>query len=98
MGLVKVPIVLPLKTTSATLTSSAIVASYIGSVAQYQTVTFPVIRNSLPADNAIVFVMPNETISGLPIPPVQGPELRLIENPVNPVYKLLMVMGRTPKS
>lgn len=97
MGLVKVPIVLPLKTTSATLTSSAIVASYIGSVAQYQTVTFPVIRNSLPADNAIVFVMPNETISGLPIPPVQGPELRLIENPVNPVYKLLMVMGRTPE-
>ncbi|RVT47138.1 UDP-forming cellulose synthase catalytic subunit [Rheinheimera sediminis] len=97
MNRVTLPIVVPSKATPVTLTSGAIVASYIGSVAEYRSLSFPVVRNRLPPENAIVFVMPNETISGLSVPPIKGPELRLIENPVNPVYKLLLVMGRTPE-
>lgn len=97
MNRVTLPIVVPSKATPVTLTSGAIVASYIGSVAEYRSLSFPVVRNRLPPENAIVFVMPNETISGLSVPPIKGPELRLIENPVNPIYKLLLVMGRTPE-
>lgn len=94
---VSIPMVLPGKVSQVTLASGAIVASYFGSVAEHANLSFPVVRNRLPSENAIVFVMPDETIQGLSVPPIKGPELRLIENPVNPISKLLLVQGRTPE-
>ncbi|WP_337840138.1 UDP-forming cellulose synthase catalytic subunit [Rheinheimera sp.] len=97
MNRVSVPVVLPVNASVATLTSGAIVASYIGRVAEYRNLSFPVMRNLIPMENAIVFVTPDERIQGLTLPRIQGPELRLIDNPLSPVYKLLLVMGRTPE-
>lgn len=97
MNRVTVPVVLPANASAATLTSGAIVASYIGRVAEYRHLNFPVMRNLIPMENAIVFVTPDQSIQGLTIPRINGPELRLIDNPLSPVYKLLLVMGRTPE-
>lgn len=95
MNEVIVPMVLPGNASPAALTSGAIVASYLGGVAQYRSLSFPVLRDQLPTENAIAFMLPNERIKGLSVPVIQGPELRLIDHPLNPVYKVLLVMGRT---
>lgn len=95
MNEVVVPMVVPDNASPATLTSAATVASYFGGAAQYRSLSFPVLRDQLPEENVIVFMLPNAVIKALPVPAIQGPELRLMENPLNPLYKVLLVMGRT---
>lgn len=95
MNKVVVPIVLPSNATAAVLASGAIVTSHLGHLAQYSHISFPVLRNKIPLENAIVFVTSNDSVPGLPTLRIEGPELKLINNPLSPLYKLLLVMGRS---
>ncbi|EKE77006.1 Cellulose synthase subunit AB [Gallaecimonas xiamenensis 3-C-1] len=93
MGQVDVPLVLPMDPSQGQLESGAMLASYFGHLAQFRHARFPVFQHSLPTANALALVTGNN-LAGLNLVPPQGPELRLIDNPAAPLYKLLLVMGR----
>ncbi|WP_336407011.1 cellulose biosynthesis cyclic di-GMP-binding regulatory protein BcsB [Gallaecimonas mangrovi] len=94
MGQVTVPLVLPEHPSQTVLESGAILASYFGEKAQFRTASFPVTLNGLPDNNAIALVV-GDNLAGANLPPPTGPELRIIDNPLDPLYKVLVVMGRT---
>ena len=81
--------------TPGKVSAAAIVSSWLGIQADYRGINFPVLRNDMPERNGIVFVKPGETIAGLTVPQVNGPTLQMIDNPINPVYKLMLVIGKT---
>ncbi|WP_312830223.1 cellulose biosynthesis cyclic di-GMP-binding regulatory protein BcsB, partial [Pantoea anthophila] len=56
-------------------------------------IRFPVVRGELPENNGILFGHPGERIGTLTFPASNGPMLQLVDNPINPVYKLLLVSG-----
>ncbi|WP_261641840.1 cellulose biosynthesis cyclic di-GMP-binding regulatory protein BcsB [Erwinia mallotivora] len=81
--------------TPGQVSAAAIVSSWMGIQTDYRGIHFPVLRNELPEKNGIIFARPGETIAGLPVPEVSGPTLQLVDNPANPVYKLMLVIGKT---
>lgn len=76
------------------VSAAAILASWLGIQADYRGITFPVLRNQLPEQNGIVFGHPGEKISSLTLPETNVPLLKVVDNPDNPVYKLLLVVGK----
>lgn len=74
--------------------ASAIVSSYLGKVTRHNNLNFQVLQDSLPEQNGIIFARPGEQIGQLTLPQADGPTIQMIDNPLNPVYKLLLVMGR----
>lgn len=80
--------------TPGKVSAAAILSSWLGIQTDYRGINFPVLRNEIPEKNGIVFAQPGETIGGLVVPDVTGPTLQLVDNPVNPVYKLMLVIGK----
>ncbi len=76
------------------ITAAAMLASYFGLRSNYRNVNFPVHLNELPAQNGILFGAPGEKIGDITLPDAAGPILQMVDNPLNPVYKLLLVVGR----
>ncbi|MEA9389914.1 cellulose biosynthesis cyclic di-GMP-binding regulatory protein BcsB [Acerihabitans sp. TG2] len=74
--------------------AASMLASYFGIRSNYRNVDFPVHLDDIPAQNGIVFGAPGEKIAGIILPNVSGPTLAIIDNPLNPVFKLLLVIGR----
>jgi hypothetical protein len=77
------------------VSAAAIVSSWLGIQTDYRGISFPVLRNELPEKNGIVFARPGQMVAGIAIPNVTGPALQIVDNPVNPVYKLMLVIGKT---
>jgi len=75
------------------ISAAALVASWLGIQSDYRGIRFPVVRGELPEQNAILFGHPGDRIGTLTFPPASGPQLTLVDNPNNPVYKLLLVSG-----
>ncbi|VXC63134.1 Cyclic di-GMP-binding protein [Enterobacterales bacterium 8AC] len=75
--------------------AAAIVSSYLGILTRYNNLDFHVLQDALPEQNGIIFARPGEQIGELTLPQADGPTLQLIDNPLNPVYKLLLVMGNS---
>jgi len=73
------------------LTAAAIVASQFGVMSGGKPSTFDVQYNALPAGNGILFGKPGDRIGDVVIASQSGPSLQVIDNPVNPAYKLLVV-------
>ncbi|QTF09464.1 cellulose biosynthesis cyclic di-GMP-binding regulatory protein BcsB [Brenneria izadpanahii] len=94
MGKSAIPVVFGSRPSSQTITAATIVASFFGIRANYRDIYFPVYQDTLPENNAIIFAMPGENVAGLNIPASEGPSLQVIDNPINPIYKLLLVTGR----
>ncbi|MCG8155628.1 cellulose biosynthesis cyclic di-GMP-binding regulatory protein BcsB [Brenneria goodwinii] len=94
MGKSAIPMVFGSTPSSQSITAATIVASILGLHANYRDIEFPVYQNTLPENNAIIFAMPGENIAGLSIPDNDGPAIQIIDNPINPLYKLLLVTGR----
>ncbi|QSX35315.1 UDP-forming cellulose synthase catalytic subunit [Shewanella avicenniae] len=91
---VSIPMIIADDASEKIYESSAVVASYFGSLARFRKVDFPVVNSSLPEQNAIAFVVGNN-LAGISLPEVTGPEIRIINNPLSPLYKVLLVMGRS---
>lgn len=89
-----VPMVFGQAVTPGKVSAAAILSSWFGIQTDYRGVSFPVLRNQLPENNGIIFAQPGETVGGIVVPDVTGPTLRLVDNPVNPVYKLMLVIGK----
>ncbi|WP_435946849.1 cellulose biosynthesis cyclic di-GMP-binding regulatory protein BcsB [Dryocola sp. BD586] len=83
----------PAKTLPEQVGAAALVASWLGIQADYRGISFEALRDKLPEKNGILFGKPGETIGGLTLPQTQGPMLQIVDNPGNPVYKLLLVVG-----
>ncbi len=74
--------------------AASLVASHFGKLASYRSIDFPVFINELPLQNGIIFGSPGEQLGGITLPQVEGPALQMMVNPQNPIYKLLLVIGR----
>ncbi|MGM3159454.1 cellulose biosynthesis cyclic di-GMP-binding regulatory protein BcsB [Dickeya undicola] len=89
-----VPMVFPADVTPEQVSAASLVASWLGMRMDGYGVTFPVIRDALPEKSGMVFGRPGDKVGTLTLPEVTGPTLQLIDNPVNPVYKLMLVIGK----
>ncbi|WP_263064048.1 cellulose biosynthesis cyclic di-GMP-binding regulatory protein BcsB [Dickeya dadantii] len=89
-----VPMVFPADVTPEQVGAASLVASWLGMRMDGYGVTFPVIRDALPEKSGMVFGRPGDKVGTLTLPEVAGPTLQLIDNPVNPVYKLMLVVGK----
>ncbi|MCZ4059659.1 cellulose biosynthesis cyclic di-GMP-binding regulatory protein BcsB [Pantoea sp. LMR881] len=76
-----------------TVSAAALVASWLGIQSDYRGIRFPVVRGELPEKNGILFGHPGDRIGTLTFPAANGPQLQVVDNPNNPVYKLLLVSG-----
>ena len=81
--------------TPGEVSAAAILSSWMGIQADYRGINFPVIRGQLPEKNGVVFGHPGEKIGSLTLPDSEGPSLQIVNNPDNPVYKLLLIIGKT---
>ena len=78
--------------------AAGIIASWFGAKAGWRGQTFPVLYNSLPDRNAIVFATNDNRPDFLrDHPPVKAPTVEMIDHPTNPYMKLLVVFGRDDK-
>ncbi|MFJ2975814.1 cellulose biosynthesis cyclic di-GMP-binding regulatory protein BcsB [Kluyvera sp. NPDC087067] len=78
--------------------AAGIIASWFGAKAGWRGQTFPVLYNSLPDRNAIVFATNDNRPDFLrDHPPVKAPTVEMIDHPTNPYLKLLVVFGRDDK-
>lgn len=75
--------------------AAAMVSSYLGILTRHDNLDFQVLQDALPEQNGIIFARPGEQIGELTLPQADGPTLQVIDNPLNPVYKLLLVMGNS---
>lgn len=83
----------PAKTQPEHVSAAVLVASWLGIQADYRGISFDALHDKLPEKNGILFGKSGESIGGLTLPKSQGPMLQIIDNPGNPVYKLLLVVG-----
>lgn len=91
---VTVPFVLPANADAATLRAAGVVASWLGALASYREMRFPVSRTA-PADaHAIVLATPGAMPADLSLPDITGASVSVMPNPANPARKLLVLAGR----
>lgn len=75
--------------------SAAILASWFGLKAKWRGQSFPVLFNTLPEKNAIVFATNDNKPAFLSNhAPVNAPTIELISSPDNKYVKLLLILGR----
>lgn len=75
------------------VSAAALVASWMGIQSDYRGIRFPVSRGALPERNGILVGHPGDKIGMVTLPASNGPLLQVIDNPDNPVYKLLLIVG-----
>lgn len=94
MGRQQVAMVFPRAPSADLIKSASVVSSFLGLQADYKGIDLPVSLGELPQSNAIVFAHPGVSIGELDIPAASGASLQIINNPRNPIYKLLIVSGK----
>jgi len=94
---VTVPFVLPANADPAVLRAAGVVASWIGALASYREIRFPVSRTAPGDAHAIALVMPGAMPDGIRINKIEGASVRVMPNPANPNRKLLVLAGRNPQ-
>ena len=82
------------KLSTDSLSAAALVASWFGIQADYRGINFDALHDRLPEKNGILIGHPGEQIGGLRLPQADKPTLQIIDNPANPVYKLLLIVGK----
>ncbi len=76
------------------ISAGALISSWMGIQADYRGISFAAYHDRLPEQNGILIGHPGEQIGGLTLPQTTQPLLKIIDNPANPVYKLLLVVGK----
>jgi cellulose synthase (UDP-forming) len=93
-NIVSLPFVLGAEPNAAMAESAAAVASYFGAQAGYRGARFEVFYDELPSENAVVVATADALPTGLNLGAIDGPTLAVIDNPREPLSKLLLVLGR----
>ncbi len=76
------------------ISAGALISSWMGIQADYRGVSFAAYHDRLPEKNGILIGHPGDQIGGFTLPQTPQPLLKVIDNPANPVYKLLLVVGK----
>lgn len=84
----------PEKLTPDTVSAAALISSWMGMQADYRGISFTALSNRLPEKHGIIIGHPGEIVGGLTLPQSDVPLLQIVDNPINPVYKLLLVVGK----
>lgn len=87
----KLPFVFASAPAFGTLKAAGIVSSWFGGLAGYRGAQFPVLLNSLPEGNAVVFLQGDEKIAGLRA--TSSATIAVEQHPSNPNAKILLVSG-----
>lgn len=93
-GIVTLPFVMSAEPSAALVEGAAVVASYFGALAGYRGARFPVHHDELPESNAVVLATTGALPDSIELPEIDGPTLMVMENPRQPLAKLLLVLGR----
>lgn len=93
-SILTLPFIFGAEPTSGLAESAAAVASYFGAQAGYRGVRFPVYYDDLPSTNAVLVATADSLPTEIQLPAIEGPTLAVIENPRQPLAKLLLVLGR----
>lgn len=87
--------VLPERPGNRLLEAAGVLASWFGAQASYRGATFRSQQGgALPASHAVVLATAQTGVPGVPLPPIDGPTLSVVEHPSQPGAKLLLVLGR----
>lgn len=76
------------------VSAAALVSSWFGIQTDYRGISFNALSNKLPEKHGIVIGHPGERVGELTLPQTAKPLLKIIDNPNNPVYKLLLIVGK----
>jgi cellulose synthase (UDP-forming) len=90
-----IPVVFARQPSSSTLQAAGILASWFGIQDDETQMQFPARVASLPSGNAVVLLTGSETLDGIVLPNGDQRSVSLIDNPVDPYGKLLVLRGRT---
>ncbi|MFK3704345.1 cellulose biosynthesis cyclic di-GMP-binding regulatory protein BcsB [Klebsiella sp. NPDC088457] len=83
----------PEKSTADIFSAAALVSSWLGIQADYRGIAFNAMRDRLPERHGILIGHPGDRIGGLTLPQTDKPLLQIVDNPGNPAYKLLLIVG-----
>lgn len=84
----------PEKATPDEVSAAALISSWLGIQADYRGIAVETLFNVMPERNGILIGAPGQDIGGVTLPETATPLLKIIDNPANPVYKLLLIVGR----
>lgn len=73
--------------------TAALLSSWLGIQADYRGIAFNALRDRLPERNGIIIGHPGDQVGGLTLPQTDKPLLQVVDNPGNPSYKLLLIVG-----
>ncbi|HDK6393235.1 cellulose biosynthesis cyclic di-GMP-binding regulatory protein BcsB (plasmid) [Klebsiella variicola] len=74
--------------------TAALVSSWLGIQADYRGIAFNALRDRLPERHGIIIGHPGDQVGGLTLPQTDKPLLQVVDNPGNPTYKLLLIVGQ----
>ncbi|HCB9077699.1 TPA: cellulose biosynthesis cyclic di-GMP-binding regulatory protein BcsB [Klebsiella pneumoniae] len=83
------------KPSADVFSAAALISSWLGIQADYRGIAFSALRDRLPERHGIVIGHPGEQVGGMMLPETDKPLLRIIANPANPAYKLLLIVGKS---
>lgn len=91
----ELPFVFANNPSNGTLEAAGAVASWLGALAGYRGALFPAQLDRLPASgNAVVFATTEHKPTGLNLPPINGPQLMVLDREAPARGKLLLILGR----
>ncbi|MVT04821.1 cellulose synthase regulator BcsB [Enterobacter sp. 10-1] len=89
-----IAIAYPQKSGADIFSTAALVSSWLGIQADYRGIAFNALRDRLPERHGIIIGHPGDQVGGLTLPQTDKPLLQVVDNPGNPTYKLLMIVGQ----
>ena len=89
-----IAIAYPQKSGADIFSTAALLSSWLGIQADYRGIAFNALRDRLPERNGIIIGHPGDQVGGLTLPQTDRPLLQVVDNPGNPSYKLLLIVGQ----
>lgn len=84
----------PEKSGADIFSAAALLSSWLGIQADYRGIAFSALRDRLPERHGIIIGHPGDQVGGLTLPQTDKPLLQIVDNPGNPTYKLLLIVGQ----
>ena len=92
---VEVPFVFAATPDARLLRAAGVVASWLGSLADYRQTRFPIVVGALPVRHAIVLLVNGQSLPGIELRNVEVPTLSLHGLGADHAQKILVIQGRT---
>ncbi|MEK9815839.1 MAG: cellulose biosynthesis cyclic di-GMP-binding regulatory protein BcsB, partial [Limnobacter sp.] len=92
---IRLPLVLRVEQTEASLKAAGILASWMGAQAFYRQAEFELLESASPTRHTIILTKGKKMPEGMSEADIEGPSLMIVSAKENPWVKHLYVMGRT---